>query len=305
MARAKKGAKKPAPRNTDSKTRGAKAAKPAAKKAMKKAAPKQPKAKQPKAKQPKVKAAAKQPKAKQPTVKAAAKQPKAKQVAAKQPKAKQAAAKQPKAKQPTVKAAAKQAAAKKPSAKQTESHPAHDVSKADPSLFAPLTQGERAEAIRILTEDKRMSEMAKVGRYRVISAEPLTVKPPRPLAGKRLARIVIYDYAGDRCIDACVDLDSSSVPHLKQSRSQPMLSREEEAVAISIAMMDERVGGLLSLGDEPRVAMHYWSSRDTDLAFSRRSAAVIFGRPGARPSVVAVVDLVDNHVAEVVSAGQW
>ena len=33
---------------------------------------------------------------------------------------------------------------------------------ADPSLFAALTEGERAEALRLLTEDKRLANMAKV-----------------------------------------------------------------------------------------------------------------------------------------------
>jgi Cu2+-containing amine oxidase len=203
-----------------------------------------------------------------------------------------------------AKASASQAKAAKPK-KAASARVEQDVVQADPTLFAPLTHGERADAIRVLTEDKRVAEMAKVGRYRVISVEPLTVKPPQPLAGKRLARVVVYDYASDRCVDACVDLDTATVPHLRLTRSQPMLSRDEEAVAISIAMVDERVAAQLSLGDEPRVAMHYWSSKDTDLAFSRRSAAVIFGRPGARPSVVAVVDLIDNQVAEVVPAAQW
>jgi hypothetical protein len=180
-----------------------------------------------------------------------------------------------------------------------------DVKKADATLFAPLTHGERADAIRILTEDKRLSQMTKVGRYRVISVEPVAVKPPQKLSGNRLARLVVYDYAGDRCVDGCVNLDTSEVAHLGFSKAQPMLAREEEAAAISIAMADEQLSAELSLGDEPQVAMHYWSNNDTELAFSRRSAAVIFGPPGARPSVVAVIDLVDNCVAEVVPASQW
>jgi hypothetical protein len=72
----------------------------------------------------------------------------------------------------------------------------------------PLTAGEIADALRTLTEDRRVATMAKVGRYRVIATEPLVVKPPNPLAGHRLARVVVYDYAADRCVDACVDLDA-------------------------------------------------------------------------------------------------
>ena len=175
----------------------------------------------------------------------------------------------------------------------------------DPSLFAPLTPGEIADALRTLTEDRRVGNMAKVGRYRVIVTEPLVVKPPHWMAGHRLARVVVYDYAADRCVDACIDLDAGVVSHLEVTQSQPMLSRDEEAAAIAVAIADERVRGKLSLGDEPLTAMHYWGRRENDLAFARRSAAVVFGRPGTQPSLVAVVDLLDNLVTDVVPASQW
>ncbi len=180
-----------------------------------------------------------------------------------------------------------------------------DVIAADPSLFAPLTPGEVADALRTLTEDKRVGNMAKVGRYRVIVTEPLVVKPPHWMAGHRLSRVVIYDYAADRCVDACVDLDAGIVAHLEVSRAQPMLSREEEATAIGVALADDRVRDKLSLGDEAAIAPHYWGRNEADIAFSRRSAAVVFGRPGSHPSLVAVVDLLDNRVTDVVPASQW
>lgn len=189
-------------------------------------------------------------------------------------------------------------AAKRPAPDRDALHP-------DPSLFAPLTPGENADALRTLIEDRRVGNMAKVGRYRVIATEPLVVKPPHWMAGHRLARVVVYDYAADRCVDATVDLDAGIVAHLDLSKSQPMLSREEEAAAIGIAIADDRVRGKLSLGDEPMSAMHYWGRRESDLAYARRSAAVIFGRPGAAPSLVAVVDLLDNLVTDVVPASQW
>src|SRR5579883_1939019 len=73
--------------------------------------------------------------------------------------------------------------------------PQLDITHADASLFDPLTPGEVADALRTLTEDRRLSSMAKVGRYRVICTEPLVIKPSEgPLnwmAGHRLARIVI------------------------------------------------------------------------------------------------------------------
>lgn len=182
---------------------------------------------------------------------------------------------------------------------------APDVSAADPALFDPLTPGEVADTLRTLIEDRRLSSMAKVGRYRIICVEPLVVKPPHWMAGHRLARVVAYDYSQDRAVDACVDLDAGVVAHLELTRGQPMLSREEEALAISIAATDERVREKLSMGDAPQWAMHYWGRTANELAFSRRSAAVIYGRDGGHSSVVAVVDLIDQQVTQVVPAEQW
>ena len=182
---------------------------------------------------------------------------------------------------------------------------APDVTHADPALFDPLTPGEIADALRTLTEDRRLSSMAKVGRYRVICAEPLVVKPPHWMAGHRLARVVVYDYAADRTVDACIDLDAGVVAHLDVNKAQPMLSREEEAVAISVAVTDDRVRETLSLGDVPQSTLHYWGRSPDDLAFARRSAAVVFGRADGHASIVAVVDLLENIVTRVVPAERW
>src|SRR5580698_7775949 len=141
----------------------------------------------------------------------------------------------------------------KPKAKAKAGKPAKrgpaDVVQAEPALFDPLTPGEIADALRTLTEDRRVASMAKVGRYRVITTEPLVVKPPHLLAGHRLARVIAYDYSIDRAVDACIDLDAGVVVHLEVDRSQPMLSQAEEALAISVAMIDDRVRSKLSLGD--------------------------------------------------------
>jgi hypothetical protein len=182
---------------------------------------------------------------------------------------------------------------------------APDIANADPTLFDPLTPGETADALRTLTEDRRLATMAKVGRYRVICTEPLVVKPPHWMAGHRLARVVAYDYAADRTVDACVDLDAGVVAHLELTKSQPMLSRDEETLAVSIAMVDERVRGKLALGDVPQMTMHYWGRSAKDIAFARRSAAVVFGQTDGPMSVVAVVDLLDNAVIQVVPAELW
>jgi Cu2+-containing amine oxidase len=169
-------------------------------------------------------------------------------------------------------------------------------------LFDPLTPGEVADALRTLTEDRRLGSMAKVGRYRVICTEPLVVKPPHWMAGHRLARVVAYDYATDRCVDACIDLDAGVVAHLELTRAQPMLSRDEEAIAVSIAMVDERVRSKLTLGESPQSTLHYWGRTPKDIAYSRRSAAVVFGRADGHATLVVIVDLLDNQVTQVVPA---
>jgi len=180
-----------------------------------------------------------------------------------------------------------------------------DVTKADPKLFDPLTPGEIADALRTLTEDRRLGTMAKVGRYRVICTEPLVVKPPHWMAGHRLVRVVAFDYAADRTVEACVDLDAGVVAHLELTQAQPMLSRDEEALAVSIAMVDDRVRGQLEMGDVPQSTLHYWGRSPDDLAFARRSAAVVFGRSDGHASIVAVVDLLENIVTQVVPAELW
>jgi Cu2+-containing amine oxidase len=179
------------------------------------------------------------------------------------------------------------------------------IVRTDPSLFDPLTPGEIADALRTLTEDRRLSSMAKVGRYRVICTEPLVVKPPHWMAGHRLARVVAYDYAADRTVEACIDLDAGVVAHLELTRAQPMLSRDEEALAVSVAMADDRVREKLALGDVPQSTLHYWGRTADDLAFARRSAAVVFGRADGHASIIAVVDLLENLVTRVVPAERW
>ena len=197
------------------------------------------------------------------------------------------------------------AGATKPAAKASPKKPGPDIVRADPSLFDPLTPGEIADALRTLTEDRRLSSMAKVGRYRVICTEPLVVKPPHWMSGHRLVRVVAYDYAADRQVDACVDLDAGVVSHLELTHAQPMLSRDEEALAVSIAMADDRVRDKLALGESPQSTLHYWGRSPEDLSYARRSAAVVFGRADGHASIVAVVDLLENIVTQVVPAERW
>jgi hypothetical protein len=175
----------------------------------------------------------------------------------------------------------------------------------DPDLFLSLTEGERADALRLLTEDKRLNTMAKVGRYRVVAAEPLVLKPPHERAGRRLARVVVYDYASDARLDVALDLDAGETIHIASSKAQPVLSAAEEAEAARLALASDAVQAQLVMGERVLGVMHYWSRHMADRSFRQRTAAVLIGAAGATPSVVAVVDLVDREVTEVVPAGRW
>ncbi len=269
------------------------AKKPAAKKAPAKKTPAKPAA-----------TAKKKPAAKKPAAKKApAKKPAAKKAPAKKPAAKKAPAKKPAAKKaPAKKPAAKKAPAKKPAKKTAAKKPTKAVDL--PELFASLTEGERAESLRILLEDNRLANMAKVGRYRVIAVEPLALKTA-PKDARRLARLVIYDYSADRCVEANINLDQGTVRDLSINRSQPMLAAEEEDAAMEIAVRDSRVREQLVLGEVPIAAMHYWSHRASELSHNRRTAAVLLGEPGNRPSLVALVDLLDAQVTEIVPGHAW
>lgn len=180
-----------------------------------------------------------------------------------------------------------------------------DVSYADPELFLPLTEGERADALRLMTEEKKLSTMAKVGRYRVVAVDPLVLKPPHERAGHRCARAVVWDYASDARVEVSVDLQESKVFFATSSKAQPMLAPSEENEAVRIASASGEVREQLTMGEHALGVMHYWSRSPSDVSFRRRSAAVLFGVPGNPASLVAVVDLVDGVVMEVVSADRW
>src|SRR5262249_55423928 len=100
-------------------------------------------------------------------------------------------------------------------------------------------------------------------------------------------------------------LDAGVAVQVDFDKSQPMLSREEEALAISIAMVDDRVRQKLTLGDQPQSTLHYWGRTPKDIAYARRSAAVVFGRSDGHATLVAVVDLVDQTVTQIVPAELW
>jgi hypothetical protein len=179
-----------------------------------------------------------------------------------------------------------------------------DVVEADATLFRPLSEGERADALRTMLEDERLREMAKIARYKVITVEALVTKPPDSIANRRLARVVVYDYAADRCVDVCVDLERGAVCHVVFSTAQPMLSRDEEADAIQVAVDDPKVQGALQPGEVALAVFHYWSRRRSELAYRRRSAAVVFGQAGLAGHI-AVVDIIDRVVTEIIGADQW
>ena len=171
--------------------------------------------------------------------------------------------------------------------------------KARPGAASPAKRSlsEDDAALRILLDDDMMRSIARIGRFRVLATETAVAEPPDPLAGHRVARISLLDYASDRSVSACVDLDRSSVASLSCAPAAARLAPEEEAEALALALADPRVADSLALGDEPQAIMH--------VAHAHRSAAVVFGMPRSAPSLVAVVDLARSVVTRVVPPERW
>jgi hypothetical protein len=153
------------------------------------------------------------------------------------------------------------------------------------------------EALRILLDNDMMRSIKRIGCFRVVASETVVVEPPDPLAGHRLTRIDLLDYARDRTVSAQVDLDLGGVASLSCAPAAPTLAPEEEAEALAVALADRRVSCGISLGDAPQAIMH--------IGHGHRSAAVLFGMPRAQPTLVAVVDLARRQVTRVVPADHW
>ena len=169
-------------------------------------------------------------------------------------------------------------------------------------LFQPLTPGEKAMATRVLLEDPRVASMAKVGRYQVISAEPWVpkLKKSKP---KRAAKLVVYDYALNKTIQAFIDIENIKIDKLIQNSSQPMLSKEEECKAIKIASSDSQIASALAKDESLQAVLHYWSSKESEQSYNQRSAALVFG--DKEPTLVAIVNLNNASVIDVVPAHKW
>ena len=168
--------------------------------------------------------------------------------------------------------------------------------------FLPLTQGEKASATRLLLEDPRLASMAKVGRYQVISAEPW-IKKSKQKKGSRSAKILVFNYASNKTLHAFIDLQEGKIVKLVQDGSQPMLSPEEECRATKIALLDQRVSTEISGNQKPLAVLQYWSSKESDLSYNQRSAALVFGDKG--PTLVAIVNLNSASVIDVVPNHKW
>jgi hypothetical protein len=153
---------------------------------------------------------------------------------------------------------------------------------------------ERESALKILMDDDMMRGIARIGCFRVLTNEPL----PGPPSGRRLFGIDLVDYASDRSVQACVDLDRRGVASLHCAQAGDRLAPEEEADALTVALADRRVASSIVLGDAPQSIVH------VD-ARPHRAAAILFGTPRSTPSLVAVVDLARRTVTKVVRADRW
>ena len=127
---------------------------------------------------------------------------------------------------------------------------------------------DRATALRILMDDDMMRGIARICCFRVL-ANALVADSP---SGRRLYGIELVDYASDRNVRACVDLDRRGVASLRCAQAEPRLAPEEEADALTVALADRRVASGITLGDAPQSIVH------VD-AHPHRAAAILFGTP--------------------------
>ena len=159
-----------------------------------------------------------------------------------------------------------------------------------------------ARALEILLGNDMMRSIARAGRYRVRTNDPLAVHPPDPLAGRTVRFIELIDYASDRSVSARVDLDRQEVALLRCVPAGARLAPAEEDDAIALALADRRVAQGLSLGDRPQSIVHVGPRAG---APPHRSAAVTFGARRRAPSLVAVVDLARRTVTRVLPPDRW
>jgi hypothetical protein len=155
---------------------------------------------------------------------------------------------------------------------------------------------EADEALHILLADEMMKSIARGGCYRVRVNDRLGVESPDPLAGRRLRFIDLVDYASDREVTACVDLDRSSLTSLRCRPAEARLAPAEEADALTVALADRRVAAGIALGDQPQSIVRVGGAGAEP---HHRSAAVTFGAARSTPSLVAIVDLARRSVTKI------
>jgi len=165
--------------------------------------------------------------------------------------------------------------------------------------LAPLTEKERALAVRLAGEDATLAPVV-AGRARTVLVE--AAQGPRGArAGVRHAVVGVYDYDGNRGYVAAVDLEQGQAVEVHEVLVRFQLSPEEKAEAEELAGKDRRVRRFL--GDRPMRPL-------TRLYFPPTAAkhkpahryAIVFVRPNASERRYAVVDLSAGRVTEVLAA---
>ncbi len=159
----------------------------------------------------------------------------------------------------------------------------------------PLTHGEKAYVMRVLTSDPRLRGVMQVGRYSQISVERYV---DRKDIQRRLAVATVYDYSQQLCINGLVDVQSGEVVDLLEHASQPQLSAKEQQVAMGIVDDLSSPKMPLVLGILP-----YWKS-DGGPKESRLAVAVL-GDPTGLPAEVLIVDLAEKKAVRRVPAKEW
>ena len=124
----------------------------------------------------------------------------------------------------------------------------------DPGWIAPA---DAARATELALSDDAVQDQLGEHRYRVL----YVTRPPEPSAYSKelnpqtLPEVIIYDYSIDRWLAVPVDLERDSVGAFKlrdpRTDGQPQIASAEASEAVSVALADSEVSGLVDRGYEP------------------------------------------------------
>ena len=148
--------------------------------------------------------------------------------------------------------------AQHPSAGQTPAPPPNSAATPATTPFASVADNSRTEAGRPFTREEKVQLAARVlapppamqrttpQRRKVISVtSPAATEALPPARGRRIARLVVFNYAEGKAASLLVDASSAEVLAQEPIRGRPQPSEEEKQDAIKIIRNDPELDRLL------------------------------------------------------------